>query len=173
MPGYGKDPRVTAWPSEAFSYGRMYPDRKYPASPAAGSGFSFTVPGSELWRLLSVRTVFTAGAAVANRVPKLSINDADGLEIIRMPANGTVTANGAALAQWVRIDGMNSTAGDGAFLTSLPRLFLEPGWQISVTATNIQAADTFTAIRMWYEIAPNGDFGYPTGATAVAAGPTP
>lgn len=172
MPGYGMDPMVTTWPAEDFSYGRMYPDRKYPASPAAGSGFSFTVPGSELWRLISLRTVFSASATVASRVPKLSINDADGNEIIRMPANGTVTANGAALAQWVRIDGMNSTAGDGAFLTSLPRLFLEPGWQVSVTATNIQAADTFTGIRMWYEIAPNGDFGYPTGMATADSTPT-
>lgn len=171
MPGYGRDPLVTAWPAEDFSYGRMYPDRKYPANPAAGSGFTFTVPGSELWRLISFHTVFSASATVATRVPKLIINDADGNEIIRLAVNGSVTANGAALAQWVRSDGLNVVAGDGSFLTSLPRLFLEPGWQVAVTATNIQAADTFTQGRMWFEIAPNGDFGYPTGVQSAAATP--
>lgn len=167
MPGYGMDPRVTAWPSESFGYGRVYPDRKYPASPAAGSGFSFTVPGDELWRIMSLRTVFTASAAVATRVPKLLINDADGLEIIRIAANGTETANGSSLCQWLRTDGLDGVQGDGSFLMSLPRMFLQPGWQIAVTALNIQAADTFTAIRMWYEIAKNGDFAYPTGVTTA------
>lgn len=169
MPGYGMDPRVTAWPSESFSYGRIYPDKQYPANPAAGSGITLTVPGGQLWRLLCVRAVITASAAVATRVPKLSILDADGLEIVRMPANGNVTANGGALTQWVRIDGFAYTGGDGALVTSLPRLFLESGWQVALTALNLQAGDTFASCRFWYEVAQDGDFAYPTGPQGADA----
>lgn len=169
MPGYGADPRVTAWPAEAFTYGRLYPDVKTPASPAAGSPLNTTVPGGELWRLMAIRFVFTASAAVATRVPKLAINDQDGNEFIRLAGNGTVTANGAALAQWVRIPGLAYSGGDGSLVTSLPELFIPSQWTIVLTATNIQAADQLSSIRMWFEIAKDGDFAYATGVHQAAA----
>lgn len=169
MPGYGADPRVTAWPVRPLTYGRGYLDARHQPDPGAGSSQVIKVPGDRNWRLWSIFTTFTASATVANRTPRLRVLDADFNVIMFFPASVTVAASTTTQVQFFTGAGTAYQGGDGSLVVPVPDLFLPVGWQISIGAVNIQAGDTVSNTFSIMEAFPNGSTGYENTVVNVPA----
>lgn len=146
---------------KAFAYGRGYVTTRSVANPAAGSGSTIKIPGDRFYRLLAVNGTLTASATVATRTMKVQVLDGDGNLIVVAAAGATVAASGTAFFQAHFGWGGQSTSGDGTQNVPLWDHFLQPGWQMVLTATSLQAGDTITGVRWLWEEFPLGGYGYP------------
>jgi hypothetical protein len=118
-------------------------------SAAAGQPLTYTVPGAVEVAVLSVSFTFTAGAAVANRVPFVRFLDQSGVAFCDVGVPFVLVATNAARVTFgvgVQQFGANSAARMGA---GIPSMRLADGLQVQLGATGIQAADTITAARLF------------------------
>ncbi len=115
--------------------------------PGAGADWNTVVLNNALWELLYFNATFVTGAAVANRLPQLTIGNGATVSYTAPPAN-TVPASTTA-----NVSGSQMTTAFLADLTDVmlvipPRnLLITPG-QISFVTKNIQAADQWSNIRL-------------------------
>lgn len=125
-----------------------------PASPAAGSNFSFTVGSLNVVaaRLISVRATITTDANVANRYFALDFIGGRSLTMIRNAPTLLVTANTAATVfQWDIAHSLSEWNTSTPVYAPLVDTLLLPGWSIQLTIDSIQAGDTITAIAIVLE----------------------
>lgn len=125
-------------------------------NPAVATDWTHRCPGHEIHRVLAVRAVLTTDANVANRLPALTINDGtDTFATIPAPAAITASKTG----QVSTVAGAPSVgATDGPLLWAAPTdgWLLLPGWGLTVVTAAIQAADQWSAIRLWVVAYPTG-----------------
>lgn len=120
------------------------------ANPAAGADFSTTVPVGVQWLVRSVHALFTASAAVANRLPKLRITDAVPNTIFTTTDSQTVTASNAG--EFSFAPGGNNIFGSAVFNFGLPQHFrLQAGFILRSVTAGIQAADQWSQIVLTVE----------------------
>jgi hypothetical protein len=117
--------------------------------PAAGPAAVYTVPGAVQVEILAVSFLYTASANAATRTPLIQFLDQTGVAFCEVGAPFTITANtasqvtfGVGIVQF----GANNAARMGA---GIPRLRLEDGLQMSVTANLINVTDTITNVRLF------------------------
>lgn len=116
------------------------------AQPAAGADWSVTVPAGVLWELLAVRGLFTASAAVANRVPVLGFGS-EGVTAAQVPVAANITAGQAITVTWAQV---GAALAFGLFqIVPLPRVILEPGDTIGTATGAIDVGDQWSAVRLW------------------------
>lgn len=128
-------------------------------APAAGGVFTFTVEGGILAKVLTAFCTFTTSAAVANRVPGITIQDPDGFTVYGDAGGAVVAAStaarfafGTAVPQGVSAQGNRLTA-------PLPDLFLPAGYRIVADVAAIDAADQFSVVRgVLLEVDPSAFF---------------
>ena len=117
-------------------------------TPAAGSDWSITVPGGVQWKILSGRGQLAASAAVATRIPEITLTS-EGVEIGRYPCNLTLAANATSVISFSQQLGTfipPASVVDG--FVGLPWFPLTSGDVISSSTGAIQAADAWTGIRI-------------------------
>lgn len=118
---------------------RRYPLRKSGVAPAAGADWSITVPGGQLWELISVYAQITTAVAVANRLPNLQISDGD-ITWLTLPGDAATAASLTGTYVWA--NGISPLSAAHGITAGLPRdLYLMPGSVVSVSTDNVQAAD--------------------------------
>lgn len=112
--------------------------------PAAGAGFTYTLPGSEYSRLRSVAFSLTTSSATATRTVSLSLRSAGGVTVARIPSPASQTASqtdkytfGVGLYPY-------SVNASSSVVAPLPDLWLPGGSQVIVTVASIDTADTIT-----------------------------
>lgn len=150
---------------QPFAYGRGYPTLKKVTTPAAGATASLPVPGSRVFRLLSVQATLTTSAAVANRVPTLQFLDGDGGEWLRIPGQGSQAASLTDVWTWCAGVGAEYTSAAGGQVLPLPDLLVPSGFSVTLNVVNIDVADQLSVVRAFVEEFPIGGQGYPVGVT--------
>lgn len=127
----------------------IIPRRIPVASPVAGADWSFPVPGGAIWYPLSVVATIVTSAVVANRNIALTYSDESGA-YVRIVTSATVPASTTSRQSWARGLGAN---GQGTTLSqqsqSLPSFPLLTGDSIGVSTIGIDAADAWSAIRIY------------------------
>jgi len=119
-------------------------------SPAAGADWSQAVPSGVNWILRSIGAQLVTSASVATRSVVLNIKDGGGNIILQSAAS--ITQAASLTFEYSFFNGAFSAAGPAAAQGGLPAEFrLLAGWTISVTTTNIQAGDQWSAIRQAVE----------------------
>lgn len=118
------------------------------ANPAAGADpATITCPANTRMKILTAVATLVASADVATRIPMLSITDGS-TTIFTANLSGTQTASQTVIHNFaVNVPSVNT----GSYrLGTLPDLWLEPGWTMSIATSNIQAADDWTALAYSY-----------------------
>jgi hypothetical protein len=129
-------------------------DVSNPASPAAGSNYSFTVgsKGNAALRVVACKATLTTDSSVANRLFSLDYIGARSGTMIRNAATVLVTAStGATVYQWDHAHSVSEWQTGTPVFAPLVNMLLFPGWTVQLTVDNIQAGDTITAISFVLE----------------------
>lgn len=127
----------------------------FPA-PAAGAEFTVTAPGQGLWRVISLAFQFVTDATVSNRSVSLLLDDGTST-VWRSCAAAVQTAS--LTWDYCAFSGAGNSDNTGTFnYFPLPEsgLWLLPGWRLSSSTGNIQAADAYGAPAIQVEEFPNG-----------------
>src|SRR5215470_1568071 len=115
-------------------------------TPAAGADFTITVPTGARWQLDTVSGLYTASAAVANRVPELVIDDGANI-VFAAPTNTAITGGQTARVSWgAGAGGPIAGANTDQTIPLANDMYLPGGFRIRSNTALIQAADTWTAI---------------------------
>jgi hypothetical protein len=116
-------------------------------NPAAGAGFTFTVPPGPALPIAAVAVFFTASAAVANRFIALAIKDPAGNTVGQIVDSTAIVANNTIRVTWSTSIGSFANGGSGQAEFPLPVNFpLPPGWQIVITVSGEDVADQLSQI---------------------------
>lgn len=122
-------------------------------NPAAGAEFTIAVPPGITWELLGVHCRIVTSAVVANRVPKVSIKNGDGVERSRFSVNAVLVASTNTLLDWW--SGLGDTVNQAGTQQGLPSpaLYLPAGFGISSVTSLVDVADQyseiFLVVREW------------------------
>lgn len=121
------------------------------------------VPGDRYVLMQSIYLVYVTSAVVNNRNMLLQLLDPDG----NVAREAFSTGNQAASTTnqytfgWEASGGL-LTVGTHTFMP-LWQDFLEPGWQLNFAPILADAGDTYSAVRMIYDVYIRGEKGYQTG----------
>lgn len=134
--------------------GRILPGEKRVvavANPAAGAGWSVTVPGGRQWRIQGGVALLTTDAVVANRIPQITLSDQtttwwDASVDVNIPASTPQRFSFGALG----VPGAAQTPGD-AIIVPLPDMFLPAGTQLAAITTAEDVGDQWTGIALMVE----------------------
>lgn len=125
-------------------------------NPAAGVDWRYTCPGIGVQRVVALQATFTASAAAANRFPSLTLSDGSN-DFATAPINAAVTANLATIiSTFPGAGGQGVAAGPQLWAAPHDGWMLLPGWSIRTVTTAIDAADQWSAIRLWVAEYPTG-----------------
>jgi hypothetical protein len=137
-----------------FTREQGYTDFFTPASPAAGTNYSFTVGGLSVTyaRIVAVTATLATDSNVANRLFSLDYRSARAGTLIRNAATVLITASTAATVfQWDHAHTVSEWQTGTPVFSPLVDIVLSPGWSVQLTVDNIQAADAITAIAVTLE----------------------
>lgn len=121
------------------------------ANPSAGYDFSTQVPDNEVWKLITLKFIFTASATVANRRPLISIGTNGGQEIL-LPCAADIVASTYRKITYMQ-GGANLEDSTGLTQTAiLPRdLLINRAQYVQSAVRNIQAADQIENIFLFIQ----------------------
>lgn len=122
------------------------------AQPSAGAEFTFTVPGEQALRVISVTGQLVTSAVAANRAAALVIGSPDGTVItVEQPA--VVTASLTTLFCWA--DGVSGDAAslvNGRLTAGIGEYVLPAGYTISSSTGALDAGDQWQNVLVWAEV---------------------
>jgi hypothetical protein len=128
--------------------------------PAAGAGFTYSAPGSQRTRIVTVAFQLVTSATVATRTVVVSYKDSDGTVFYSVPAPFTQAASKTTEYSFA-LGIVNYGVNDGANIGGpLPDVTLDVGESLVVTVTNVDTTDAVTNVRLYAEQ-------YPTSADTV------
>jgi hypothetical protein len=155
------DQGVQTFPSLGFSTAVGIQNVQKVTTPAAGAEWTFTLPGGYYYRVLSGTATFTTSAAVANR--SCGVQVTDGANVIWAAANSTaIAASLTSRPAYTYASITNNVGGaKGALNVMVPAYWLPPGYVISSQTTNMDVADTYTAVVLFLEQFDFGRYGQP------------
>ena len=113
-------------------------------TPAAGADINETCPSGRRWQLLSLSAILTASAAVANRIPRFTLDDGANVFYSLGPVANQVATN---QIRYNMVPGATAVvdAGSNTNLPGPPIIQLKNGFRIRTVTQNLQAADQWTA----------------------------
>lgn len=131
--------------------------------PAPGADWTFQVPAGTWCRPILARARLVTSAAVANRVPVLTLADGDALAVWQCAPQAAQAATAT-----VDYSAADSGAGPSAVLGGvailpLPSVWLPAGWSVRIVTAAIDAADQWSAIRLVIAELDRGPYGEQVG----------
>ena len=126
-------------------------------SPAAGSGFTHTVPGSTVQRVRSLSFLLTNDGNAANRLPRVEFLNASGEVFAAVAAPFTIPANVAA--RYTFGVGLQQYGANGAAQIGgpIPDYKLSAGLALRVVIANVQAGDQISVASLFVDQFPLRD----------------
>lgn len=116
-------------------------------TPGAGAEISETVPAGARWEVIAFSGQLVTSAAVANRVPVLTIDDGANI-FFRGDSNFSQAASLTGKYHWAQGMMASMAAHIGALQAGLPGdLTLGPGCRIKTATTAIDVADQWSAVN--------------------------
>lgn len=122
-----------------------------PPSPASGLEFTYTVPGSEVLKPLSVMARLTTSAVVAQRSLTVEFRDNSGVRYLVAGAEVTLAASQSQSFCWHPTAGTPSWPVDDCALAPLPLQFIYPTCTLAIKIGNVQAGDQIDNVRISVE----------------------
>ncbi len=118
-------------------------------NPAAGADWTYTVFTHQRVKVIAVSALLTTAAAVANRAPRLIIDDG-AVTLFEAPAAVAIPASQVVQHSWGAGAGGPVTADNAAAISSpIPNdLFLTGGMRVRTSTGLLQAADQWSNIRL-------------------------
>jgi len=113
-------------------------------TPAAGAEISETVPANRRWTLLTLRAALTTSAAVANRLPALTLSDGSNI-IFAGSAFFTQTASNSVAYSPAPYAVTTTALAGGVALNLILPVGLKAGFKIITNTTGLQAGDQWSA----------------------------
>jgi hypothetical protein len=136
-------------------------------TPAAGTDWTYAIPGGFAIRLLLATWTLKASAQIAKRYPSFVVRDGDGN--IRLQTTDTGEIIAAAVARVTAAQGVTTAASASglAFTIQAPSTIIDPGWSIGSLTTNLASEDQIEGVRLLVEelIERNPGEGYGVTAT--------
>jgi len=128
------------------------------ANPGAGAEFGVTVPAGARWELVAVSILLTTSAVVANRQPRLVIDDG-GTIVYEAASPVAITAGLAIRLSWGAGAGgpiVADIATGGAVSSPIPNdLYLPRGYRIRSVTGALDVGDAYTTgavlVREWQD----------------------
>lgn len=119
-----------------------------PGQPAAGSGFTYLLPESEVSQLYAVTFRLVTSATVATRVPTVTVTDGTGTPLAVIAAGKTQVAS--LTGDWTFAVGLGAwdAASTAVLSGGLPALPLGAGDSIVVGVNAIDTTDQLSRIRI-------------------------
>lgn len=118
--------------------------------PGVGLEITEVVPPGVRWRIQSFSFVFTASAAVANRIITIKIDDGTNYFFLNSAAF-SITANQVAFLTFAACGFQSSGILSGGLMAAPSNLILTAGWRIKTTTTALQAGDQYSGIQYCVE----------------------
>lgn len=148
-----------------FSHGRVLPSIPAVASPAAGVGFTLTVPPSYWWRGMSLVFRLVSDGNAATRQVTLALVDEDGVTLDLIIPGGTQIASLTRDYVFSINQATQNALVGTAFVSPLFQQFLRPQWSLVVGIASVQATDQVSRIRWNCDQFITGPGGYEIGYT--------
>ena len=147
------------WPEGPFQKptdGAGWPQQIGITTPGAGTDFVMTVPTNARWEIVGVSMRLTASAAVANRLPRLIIDDGSNT-LFEAPAPAAITAGQAMRVSWGAGAGgpvVFDSTSPGAYSSPIPNdIYLPAGFRVLSQTGGLDVADQWAAgnmlVREW------------------------
>lgn len=134
--------------SDASAYVGQRRER-FPAPPAAGADWSFTLPAGAAYQLLVGTATLTTSAQVANRFPTIAFQNGDGLTFLRTVDIAGIAATTTASISFGQ-DVTTGTGNSGQLATiETPALVIDAGWRIAAITVGLQTEDAWSSIRLY------------------------
>jgi hypothetical protein len=117
-------------------------------NPGAGKDWSLTVPGGVAWRVRSLYAILQTSAAVANRVPSITIGDGS-KTFFTSPVYASLVASGVyTIAGYAGFSPNNDGLAARPQCLTLPTEILDSGYIIGTQTQGLQSADVWAYIQM-------------------------
>lgn len=144
-------------------HGRAFSQVLPQTSPAAATGFTYTNDGRywEILDLIAFRLVTDGNAA--NRQITLTIADGGGVALATLPAGSVQTASLTYDYTWSTNLSTVNTVVSNALTSTLPDIFLQPLFSVTVGIGSAQAGDQISNIRLYAQRFVTGPQGYMLG----------
>ena len=148
-------------------FGLGFPRYRIIPAPAVGSPGKLSVPGEEVWRIMSIVASLTTSAVVANRAPEINVQDQDGNKVVRVPTTAFALATTTTQLEWLAGLGADYVGADGSQILPLPSFLVPGGFSINLSVGAMDVGDAISAIKVYAEVFPTGPEGYPIGMNRV------
>lgn len=119
-------------------------------NPAAGTYYAYNVPANVNMAFLSVQARLVTSATVANRRAALVIDTSLGNVYYKVAAPNVQTA-GQTIDYFFQVAVTDREIAGSEMYSNINELPLKSGHILRVTATNIQAGDQFSNIKLFYK----------------------
>jgi hypothetical protein len=120
-------------------------------NPAAGIGWSYTMPADLLLRLSIVRCKLVTAATAGTRVPVLKVAAQTGAALVTTPVGTAVAATKTVQLVWQR-NGPTADYATSLNVQAIPNIVLPPKCKVSVTVTGVKATDQLSTVVLLAEL---------------------
>jgi hypothetical protein len=154
---------VTGGLLEGVEYGRGFFEVVKGVSPAAGHAYTLPDQFQYITAPLFVTAHLATSAQAGNRQIAVEYLDGNKNVYSRDAAPVVVAANGNVTVWWAHDRGSAYAVTNGDQFAGLSHDYIRPGYTIRINATNLDAADQFSAILLGVDRLPTGPRGYQLG----------
>ncbi len=150
--GYISDTQPLAWPlsgGEDGPSGAGFIKKNGPANPAAGTGFTYTIPNNLIADLRSVLFTLVTNATAANRFPQIVWQDVSGRNLALVQAAVAQTATQTVNYTFARgVAELQAAAVNGELLSHLAEVRLIHNDKIILQVANMAAGDQISNLAL-------------------------
>ena len=141
------DPRILRAMADDWPAPFVYRTVSAP-TPAAGTNWTFTVPGESVWGLVAITAKLVTSAVVANRAAVLNVSD--GTTVLYQIAPGAVQAASLTTTySWLpELATFDNTITGGALNVAMPPTYLASGQVLSSATALIDVGDQWSAVSL-------------------------
>ncbi len=141
-----------SWPhtlSPSLTQELNMPEEFTIAPPGAQSDFTQTVPANQYWQILGIHVELDTDANAANRTFRLDILNSGSKTMFTVNNQSAIVANTVVLTNFIP-EGTTGVITANLFheVRLPPHLYMNAGWSLESSTTNLQVADAYTFIRM-------------------------
>lgn len=127
---------------------------QFPASPAVGTDFTYTVPGDSRVEIVTVMCELTTDATVGNRGVSLRFRNWNARRFLVAGTAAVIAESTTQAFCWQSAAGPGVWAVDDAALAGMPSVMLLPQCTATIHVTNMQAGDQVSEVALLLDVYP-------------------